>query len=515
MAEHPNILMIISDQHAHQVMANSGNPYIRTPNMDALAARGVTFDNTYCAAPLCVPSRMTMLTARHCSEIDVWTNSCYLRSDIPTFMHSLGAGGYDTILGGRMHFIGPDQLHGYHERIVGDIGSYTHPGAGRGPNFVNIDRAGCGQSGACVRVAGPGHSNYKAYDDLVLEACSEWLLERGAGQQEHPFLLTAGFLLPHCPFIAPKELYDYYYENLPLPEMPEGYLENLPEPMKKWRETREVEDLTEEEIRRARAGYYGLVEYFDGIVGRLLETLHESGMADDTVVVYTSDHGEGGGENGLWWKSNFYEHSTKVPMIWSGPGLPEGERRDEVVSLLDLGPTLCDVTGSPEMREVSGRSLLGLLQDSGELASASEACAKPAGAGGSEATPAGGRGGQGWPNEAIAELVDLGGYIPGRMIRRGAWKLIHYEGYAPMLFNLDEDPGEFVDRAGDPTCRDIRNLLHDRVRWGWDPHRALKELERARRDRGSIGQWGRAWRGAPVDDPNHCATPDDAVIWDG
>ncbi len=486
MSDQPNILMIISDQHASQVMANAGNPYVRTPNLDALASRGVTFDNTYCAAPLCVPSRMTMMTSRNCSDIDVWTNPCYLRSDIPTFCHSLGAGGYDTILGGRMHFMGPDQLHGYHERIVGDIASYTHPGAGGGPNFVNIDRAGCGQDGACVRVAGPGHSNYKAYDDLVLEACSNWLLERGAGEQEHPFLLTAGFLLPHCPFIAPKALYDYYYENLPLPEMPDGYLENLPEPMKHWRETRGVEDLTEEEIRRARAGYYGLVEYFDGVVGRLLETLHESRMADDTVVVYTSDHGEGAGENGLWWKSNFYDHSMRVPMIWSAPGrFPEGERHDEVVSLLDFGPTLSDIAGAPELPAISGRSLLPLITG--------QPCD--------------------WPNEAIAELIDLGGYIPGRMIRRGPWKLIHYEGYAPMLFNLDEDPDEFVDRAADPTCRDIRNVLHDRVRAGWDPHRALREIHRSRRDRSALGQWGRAWRGAPADDPHHCPTSDDAVIW--
>jgi choline-sulfatase len=459
MAEQPNILMIVSDQHSPRVMGCAGDPYVRTPHLDALAGRGVMFENAYCAAPLCVPSRMTMLTGRHCSDIDVWTNSCYLASDIPTFMHSLGAGGYETVLCGRMHFLGPDQRHGFHKRIAGDVSSYTHPGAGRGPNFVNIDPAGCGQSAACVRVAGPGHSNYKAYDDRVRDACNDFLTERGSGQREEPLLLVTGFVLPHCPFIAPKELYDYYY----------------------------VHELTDEEIRRARAGYYGTVEYFDSIIGSLLETLDESGMADDTIVVYVSDHGESAGENGLWWKSNFYEHSAGVPMIWSAPGLPEGKRRDEVTSLLDLGPTLCDLTGSPEMRAVSGRSLAPILRG--------EECD--------------------WPDEAVSEMIGLGHYIPGRMIRREPWKLIHYEDHEPILFNLDEDPHEFVDRAGDPTCRDIRNYLHDRVRWGWDSGRAVRELKRAQRDRGSIAQWGRAWRDAPTDDPEHCPTPDDAVIWDG
>ncbi|MCD6359516.1 MAG: sulfatase-like hydrolase/transferase [Armatimonadetes bacterium] len=483
MSDRPNILLMVSDQHNPHLLGCGPDPYIRTPNLDALASRGVMFDNAYCAAPLCVPSRMTMLTGRHCSDINVWTNSCYLASSIPTFLHSLGAGGYNTILGGRMHFIGPDQRHGFHERIIGDVAGYIWPG-GPGPNFVNIDPAGCGQSGACVRVAGPGRSNYMAYDDLVTDACTEWLTARGAEDRDEPFCLVAGFVLPHCPFIAPKDLYDYYYETLPLPEMPEGYLENMPEPMKVWRESRNVLDLTDEEIRRARAGYYGAVEYFDGLVGRMMQALEASGLADDTIVVYVSDHGESAGENGLWWKSQFYEHGAGVPMIWSGPGLPEGERRSEVVSLLDVGPTLADLTGSPDMPAVSGRRLTPLLR--GENA--------------------------GWPNEAIAEMIGLGFYVPGKMIRRDEWKLIHYEGFDPILFNLDEDPHEFVDRAADPDCRDVRDYLFDRVMQGWQPERALRELRRAARDRALLNEWGRAWRNRPEDD-NYCPTPDEAVVW--
>ena len=477
VAGQPNILLIVSDQHSRRVMGCAGDPVIRTPHLDALAAGGVMFDNAYCASPLCVPSRMTMMTSRHCSDINVWDNSSYLASDVPTFCHSLGIAGYECVLGGRMHFMGPDQRHGFHQRIIGDVSAHTHPGGG-GPNFVNISPAGCGQSGACVRVAGPGRSNYMAYDDLVAEACAGFLreggsdaLSRGSGA-DGPFCLVAGFVLPHCPFIAPKALYDYYYEN-------------LHPAMKHWRQVRGVEDLTEEEIRKARAGYYGVVEYFDGIIGGLMGALDHSGLRDDTIVIYVSDHGESAGENGLWWKSQFYEHGAGVPMIASGPGVPQGLRRREVVSLLDLGPTLCDIAGGPELPAISGRSLLPMLRG--------------------EDIPD-------WPNEAVAEMIGLGNYLPGKMIRRNEWKLIHYEGFEPMLFNLDDDPHEFTDRAADRDCRDVRNYLHDRVLQGWEPHRAVRQLQRERRDRQLITQWRQAWKDAPPD-PEQCRTPDDVVVW--
>ncbi len=484
MTDRPNVLLLLSDQHNRNLLSCGADPYIRTPNLDALAAGGVRFDNAYCASPLCVPSRMTMLTARHCSDIRVWTNACYLASDIPTFAHALGAGGYETVLCGRMHFMGPDQRHGFHQRIAGDVADYTHPGTGRGPNFVNIHPASCGQTGRGVREAGPGRSNYMAYDVCVTEACTQWLMQRGAEGRDEPFCLVAGFVLPHCPFIAPKELFDYYYQILPLPEMPPGYLESMPPAMQAWRKSRQVCDLTDEEIRRARAGYYGVVEFFDGLIGQVLSALHASGLAEDTIVVYTSDHGESAGENGLWWKSQFYEHGVGVPMIWSGPGLPAGQVRAEVVSLLDLGPTLAELTGSPPMPAVSGRRLTALLQ--GDVTT--------------------------WPNEAAAELIGLGDYIPGKMIRRDQWKLIHYEGYEPILFNLEEDPHEFVDRSADPDCRDVRDYLHDRVLCGWEPERALRELRRSARDRRLLVQWGQAWRNPP-DEGNYCPTPDDAVVW--
>jgi len=483
MADKPNVLLIMSDQHNPQVMGCAGDELVRTPNLDALAARGVRFGNTYCACPLCVPSRMALLTSRHCQDIEVWTNACTLGSDIPTFAHALGAASYDTVLGGRMHFVGPDQRHGFHQRLLGDVGC-SHPG-GPAPNLGPIPLSTTGQSRPSVEISGPGRSAYQAYDDAVADACNDYLQERAAEGSDKPFLLVTGFVLPHCPFIAPKQLYDYYYENMYLPEIPDGYLENMHPVMQGWRERRGIDDLTDEEIRKARAGYYGLVEYFDGIIGRLLQGLDEAGFGDNTVIVYVSDHGESAGENGLWWKSNFYEASAGVPMIISAPGrYPEGVVRDEVVSLLDIGPTLTDIAGAEPMAAIYGSSLTPLLSDD-------------------EAAD--------WRDEAISELTSAGrGDPPGRMIRSGPWKLIQYQGYEPMLFNLDEDPDEFTDRAADPTCRQIRDELQARVTAEWEPDRAEAALARRARDRELLVNWRRAWE---IEDKDHWYAPDSANVW--
>lgn len=488
MSDRPNILLIVSDQHAPGVMGCAGDPIVRTPNLDALAARGTRFENAYCAAPLCVPSRMTMLTGRHCSDIEVWTNRCYLRSDEPTFAHSVGAAGYQTVLAGRMHFMGPDQRHGFHERVIGDIGCYSGVASGKG-NLTPELGPGSGQMGRAVEIAGPGRTSYQAYDEAVLEAGAQWLAERARSEDDRPFLLTWGGVLPHCPFVARDDLFEYYYERVDVPHIPEGYFENLHPAMKAWRELREVEHLSDEQIRRARAGYYGLVEHFDEVIGGLLRALEESGMADDTVVIYVSDHGESAGNNGLWWKSQFYEDGAGVPMIVAGPGMPEGETRSEIVSLLDVAPTLGDIAGGLELPRISGQSLLPVITG--------------------EATQ--------WRDEAIAELIgiDPAYAFPGRMIRRGPWKLIHYEGHEPLLFNLDEDPNEFEDRAQDPTCRDIRGYLHDRVLQGWEPGEAARTLRRRREHLDLLRDWMGAWDGIPRDETDFWWAPEDAnaVEW--
>jgi choline-sulfatase len=463
MAKRPNFVVIISDQHSPHFLGCTGNSLVRTPHLDALAARGTVFDATYCGAPLCVPSRMTFMTGRHCSDIGVWTNGCMLPSDIPTFAHGLGAAGYETVLGGRMHFVGPDQRHGFEKRIIGDVLSPL-PG-GPGPDLGHIPTGTTGQTHRAVEIAGPGRTAYQAFDVDVTDTCRRFLEERDGGDEERPFCLVVGYVLPHCPFICPKELYEEYLKKIDVPQLPGGYLEQLHPALRLWREVRGVDGLNEEQIRSARAAYYGLVTFMDEQIGRLLKTLTDSSFGEETVVVYTSDHGEMAGEHGMWWKSSFYEGSARVPAIWSWPGrVREGARVGAVNSLLDIGPTLLDLAGAEPLPKVAGRSLRRFLEDG--------------------LVPD-------WPDCALAENVNGGRERPARMLRQGKWKLNWYHGFnRPQLFDLETDPKELEDRADDPTCVAVRKELLNRALEGWDGDLIEARLRQQAATRPLLRQWG-------------------------
>lgn len=472
MKERPNVLLIMSDQHNPHVFGCVGDPIVRTPHLNRLAAQGIRFTSTYCASPLCVPSRMSFLTSRHPSDIGVWSNACMLPSDLPTFAHGLGAAGYETVLGGRMHFVGPDQRHGVERRLVGDVLS-SFPG-GRSPDLGHIPTGTTGQSRIAVEIAGPGRTAYQAYDVAVTDACCRYLKERDRSTDPRPFCLVVGFVLPHCPFICPKDLYEEYFDQIEIPALPPGYLDRLHPAVRQWRERRGVNNLSDEQIRRARAAYYGLVTYMDQLIGQLIEALSTTHFSEDTVIVYTSDHGDMAGEHGMWWKSNFYEGSAGVPMIWSWPGhFAEGKTVSEVTSLLDIGPTLLHLGGAEPLPDIVGKSLIGFLTD----ASVPD-----------------------WPDEAFSENYGGQGDRPGRMIRHGPWKLNLYHGYeTPQLFNLREDPDEFEDRANDPECAEIRQHLLDRVLSGWSGDRIEQTLERRRRARNVLVNWTQAVQPADPD----------------
>lgn len=463
MPDRPNFLVILSDQHNPKQMGCAGDGVVRTPNLDGLAERGVLFESTYCASPLCVPSRMTFLTGRHCSDIEVWSNGCMLASDIPTFAHALGIAGYEAVLGGRMHFVGPDQRHGFERRIIGDVLS-PFPG-GPPPDLGEALRGTTGQSRRAVEVAGPGRTCYQAYDVAVTDACCAFLEQRDRADAQRPFCLVAGYVLPHCPFVCPKDLYEEYYDRVEVPGVPEGYMDRLHPAVGLWREKRGVNGLSDEAVRKARAAYYGLVTFMDGLIGRLLKTLADTPFGENTVVVYLSDHGEMAGEHGMWWKSSFYEGSAGVPMLWSWPGrFAEGRRLDAVTSLLDVGPTLIELAGGAQLPGAAGRSLRGFLEGSGEVA--------------------------GWPDEAFSENYSGSDEPPGRMVRRGPWKLNHYHGYdEPQLFNVADDPEEFEDRADDPACAEVKAELLARALKGWDGTAIEPRVQRRAAGRQVLRQW--------------------------
>ena len=476
--ERPNLLVIMSDQHNSRVLGCAGDPFVRTPNLDALAAGGVQFRRAYCANPLCGPSRMTFLTSRHCSDIAMWSNSDVLSSDIPTFAHSLGAAGYETVLCGRMHFSCADHRHGFERRLVGDV-TEQWPGTA-GADLGSIPATATGQTRTALEVAGAGRTAYQAFDRAVTDAAADFLKQRGATGTDRPFCLVVGYVLPHCPYICPKDLFDEYYEKIDVPRMCATERENLHPAVRIWRTDRGVDGVPDEMVRKARAAYYSLVTMTDAFVGELADLLRDTGLAEDTAVFYCSDHGDLAGTHEMWWKACHYEGSVGVPLVASWPGrFAEGIEVDVPVSLLDLAPTFTDLANAHPLPEACGRSIVSFLEGDG-------------------APPA-------WTDEIMAECAPGFGEPPSRMVCRGPWKLIHHHGYdTPQLFNLEGDPGEVRDLAHDPTCRAIRATLHERAKQDWSGERIMQAQETGKKREAFLRAWAERVR---PPEPDHWVAP--------
>jgi choline-sulfatase len=479
-AQRPNILYIQSDQHNPNVTGCYGETTVRTPNLDALAARGTVFTNAYCASPLCVPSRISLLTGRYPYENEVWGNSHTLSSGIPTYAHAMGAAGYRPVQVGRMHFIGYDQLHGFAERYVGDhISNYF---ASLHPCDHGMLRGADGPTRTGLQKSGYGQSSYQILDENVAAATVDYInrlgIRKRGGLEPEPFSISVGFMLPHPPFVARKEDYDQYVGKVPMPRIREPYSDKLHPYFQWWRKRTGIEEVTDDEIMRSRTAYWGLVTRTDALVGQLLEALRRNGFEDNTMVIYSTDHGEHVGEHDLWWKTTFYEESARVPAIVSWPGvLPEGGRCDRVINHFDLNATMLDAVGAPPLPRSRGRSMIDLLKDP-------------------EGTP--------WEDVAFSEFVmyaqrdglpfDVHSPPDGsvqRMVRYEEWKLNYYHGMRPQLFNLAEDPDEMNDLAEDPAYSSIRDELIERVLDGWDPDEVTRKMAVAQQDQRVMTAWAR------------------------
>ncbi|MEX1020636.1 MAG: sulfatase-like hydrolase/transferase [Litorilinea sp.] len=466
----PNILYIHTDQHNPFVTGCYGDPLVQTPNLDRLAQTGAIFDATYCASPICVPSRASMLTARYPYQNQVWTNNHVLDSGIPTLAHAMGSVGYRPALVGRMHAVGPDQLHGYSERFVGDH-SPNHLGGGQvdrgvldgtaGPDRVSLVRAGAGQSA------------YQVHDEDVTAHAVAYLDRLGVEKRAYgaldPFSLSVGFMLPHAPFVARRDVYDHYRDQMTMPAHAWPYAQETHSYIRQWRAYTNIqEDVADELVLQSRAAYWALVHDIDEMIGRILRALEENDLADNTLIVYTSDHGDMVGERGLWWKHVFYEGSARIPLImnWAGVIAP-GQRCGAVNTALDVTATLVDAAGAEPLPGGGGRSLLGLVSD-----------ARP--------TPD-------WDDVGFSEYC-ADQYAPEgetyqRMVRRGPWKLIYYHGHAPQLFNLAEDPHELHDLGEDAAYADVRAELTGLVLADWDPDAVQQVLAKKRADAKVLRGW--------------------------
>ena len=453
----PNILLIMSDEHAPMYSSAYGHRIVQTPNMDRLAAEGVTFDNAYCNSPLCCPSRMSFMTGRYVHRIRTWDNASPLASDAVTWAHLLGAVGYDVVLAGKQHFCGPDQLHGFRTQLARDLHAelWTKEGVPRGtPDWEN-GTPSAARPWAGLQQAGPGTTPEIEVDDLVEARALDYL--RDSARKSRPWALNVSFIAPHFPLVAPQRFWDLYpLDGIDMPEIPPGHLENQHPVHQRMRRMFGCVDFPEELVRRGRAGYYALTTYLDEKIGRLLDVIEETDQYENTLVVYCSDHGEMNGEHGMWRKSSFYEASVRAPLQIAWPGhLPAGRRISEVVSLVDLVATLVEVADAPRAFQLDGDSLLPLMQGT---------------------TTA-------WKDEAFSEYLAHGVERPTAMLRRGDYKLHYSLGDPPQLYDLVRDPGEFHDLAGEAAYQPVVEDMQSRLLAHWDPIAIEQQVRQSQKER--------------------------------
>ena len=448
--DRPNILLIMTDEHAPMYSAAYGHPLVQTPCMDQLAQEGATFDNAYCNSPLCLPSRMSFMTGRYIHQIGAYDNASPLPSDTVTWAHMLRAVGYDVALAGKQHFCGPDQLHGFGAQLARDL----HAELCGTADWSKGTPAAAKPWGG-VAAAGPGTTTEIEVDDLVEERSIAYL--RDPARKEQPWALNASFIAPHFPLVVPDRYFELYpLDQIDMPEIPPGHLENQHPVHQRMRSMFGAADFPESEVRRARAAYYGLITYLDEKIGRLLQVLEETGQRENTVIVHFSDHGEMNGEHGMWRKSSMYEASSRVPLqiSWLGQ-IAGGQRIGEVVSLVDLVATITDLAAAPSVAPLDGDSLVGLMQGQRE----------------------------GWKDEAFCEYLAHGVQRPTAMLRRGRYKLNYSLGDRSELYDIESDPNEFNDLAESVEHAPVLAQLQERLLAAWDPVAIEEQVLQSQRER--------------------------------
>ncbi|MGQ0547085.1 MAG: sulfatase-like hydrolase/transferase [Betaproteobacteria bacterium] len=430
-----NLVVIMSDEHDPRWMGCSGNALVQTPNLDRLAARGTRFTDAYTTCPICVPARAAFAVGRYIHEIGFWDNADPYDGKIPSWHHRLREAGHRVVSVGKLHFRSTDDDNGFSEAIVP-----MNVFEGKGDLYGLLrgdDMPPRADGSKLAALAGPGESEYTWYDREIAARAQIWLREEARRQRDRPWVLFVSFVAPHFPLTAPPHwYYRYPFERIPMPKL---YRHKDVHPY-----VRDQHDNTGYDqhfadaaaVKRARAGYFGLVSSLDENIGHLLNALREAGLESTTRVLYTSDHGDNLGARGLWGKQVLYEEAAKVPLLLAGPGVPAGAVRREPVSHVDVYPTVmeCVGAGAPD---ASGVSLLRMTKERVIL------------------------------SEYHASSSRAGEY----MIRHGKWKYVYFVRYPqqPQLFDLEKDPEELNDLGADKAFSSHVELLHQKLAAMLDP----------------------------------------------
>lgn len=415
-----NVLCIMSDEHSRRVAGCYGNDAVRTPNMDRMAANGTLFENAYTNCPICVPARASFATGRHVHEIGNWDNAFPYHGEHRGWGHRLIDNDYRCDSIGKLHYRSVDDPAGFSEEILplhvingtGDLqGMIRNPSPLR-PSTKQL-----------AADAGRGESSYTDYDRKIRDAAVDWLGNPEKTSGDKPWVCFVSFVCPHFPLVAPEEFFDLYDPaDIPWPEL-RGAGEFPDHPFyHALRRVQEYDDhFRDDDHRRiAIAAYYGMVSFLDDNVGRILQAVDDNGLSEDTIVLYTSDHGDNLGTRTMWGKSTMFEESAGVPLIMTGPGIEKSKRVDTPVSLVDFHQTVLEATGlglNDDDRNRPGRSFL-------DIADGADS-----------------------DRTVLCEYHAVGSITGAFMVRWANWKYVHFVGERPQLFDLDADPQERMDLA--------------------------------------------------------------------
>ena len=422
----PNIVFICSDQHSHRFNGFAGHPVVKTPNLDRIAANGVVFSDTYSGNPVCVPGRSSMMTGMYASDCNSYCNSTVWDGSHPTWGTMLREEGYYCRAIGKMD-LNDDFVTGFEEIETGH--GHRHK-----PDITSLFRRPVGYRVDERRNVEGSRRQERHPDSRKTELGLQFIRGDAAGLNK-PWALFLGLTQPHPKFSALDKYFDMYPEySIDMPNIPPGHLEELHLMFQELQHFKRVAiPIAEGRVRRARAAYYAMITELDEYVGMVWDELERRGEIDNTLFIYTSDHGESLGDHGLWYKNNLYDAAARVPLILAGAGLPRNRKMDIPAGHVDLVATILDMAGSDANKKIRGKSLLPLITGtSGD---------KPA--------------------FAYSESHSEGNCTGSFMVRKGDWKYIHFSWYDDLLFNVRKDPGEFNNLIDKPETSAIQAELKD------------------------------------------------------
>lgn len=444
-----NVLLVMSDEHRPDALGCAGHSMVRTPALDRLAEEGTRFASTYCPSPLCAPSRASVATGRYVHETGCWDNATPYDGEPRSWGHHFSERGVDVTTVGKLDFE-PGVDDGFDDqRLAAHRESPDVNGLYRDPP---IQRENARDR---IRAAGPVDENvwYREREDARTEEAIRVLESKAAAEDPGSWVLNVNYILPHFPLEVESKYYDMYSTDAV--DLPVDYPAADGHPiLEELRHHFDGRDVDEDVLRRTRAAYYGLCTALDDHVDRLLAALDRLGLAEDTLVVYASDHGEPLGDHGVWWKCCMYEQSVGVPMVVWGPGVEAGAVVDAPAALLDLLPTMAGAVGIDADPAWRGRSLLPVVTGEREAD----------------------------PDRAVFSEYHAHGTSRGMfMLRRGRYKYVYYPDNPDQLFDVEADPDETVNLADAPAPEfaAIRDELAADLRAVVDPDAVDR---RARRD---------------------------------